>query len=148
MELPSDLLQRPRPAVVQSEPETDHLALPLGQRTQNLIELLSEQRVGGRLGGHLNILVLNESAEMTVLLLADRRLEGNRLLRDLLDLTDFLHRNIHLLRDFLRRGLPAKLLKQLALYADQPVDCLHHMNRDPDRPRLIGDRPRDGLADP
>ena len=44
--------------------------------------------------------------------------------------------------------LAAEVLQQLALHADELVDRLDHVHGDPDRARLVGDRARDGLADP
>src|SRR4029079_15698278 len=37
---------------------------------------------------------------------------------------------------------------QLAPYVHHLVELLDHVHGDPDRPRLVGDRARDGLADP
>src|SRR5207244_12943802 len=44
--------------------------------------------------------------------------------------------------------LAAVLVQQLARRADQLVDRLDHVHRDADRPRLVGDRAGDRLADP
>ncbi len=85
---------------------------------------------------------------MTVLLLPDRSLQGHRLLADLQDLTHPVHRHVHLLCNLLRGWLPAQFLEKLAADADQLIDGLHHMDRDPDGPGLVGDGPGDGLTDP
>ena len=85
---------------------------------------------------------------MAVLFLADRRLQRNRLLRDLLDFPHPLHRDIHLLSDLLRRRIPAQLLQELPVHPDQFIDCLHHMHRNADRPGLVRDGPGNGLPDP
>ena len=45
-------------------------------------------------------------------------------------------------------GLPAEVLVQLPLDPGHLVDRLDHVHRDPDRPRLVGDRPGDRLPDP
>ena len=44
--------------------------------------------------------------------------------------------------------LAAERLHQLALDVDDLVELLDHVHRDADRARLVGDRPRDRLADP
>src|SRR3954451_2124003 len=91
---------------------------------------------------------------MRVLLLTDRRLEGDRLLRDLDDLADLLGGDLdllalrHRLGDLLDRRLPAELLEELARDADEAVDRLDHVDRDADRPSLVRDGARDRLTDP
>src|SRR5699024_9309960 len=50
--------------------------------------------------------------------------------------------------DLFGKRLSSQLLKELSGYADQLVDRLHHMHRDADRPRLVGDGSCDRLADP
>ena len=50
--------------------------------------------------------------------------------------------------DLLDRRLAAQLLEQGAADADQAVDRLHHVDRDADRARLVGDGARDRLPDP
>ena len=52
------------------------------------------------------------------------------------------------MRDLVGSGLAAELLDELALDVHHLVELLDHVHRDPDRARLVGDRPRDGLADP
>ena len=54
----------------------------------------------------------------------------------------------HLGGDLLGHGLPAHVLQQLPLHADELVDLLHHVHGDADGARLVGDGPGDGLADP
>ena len=51
-------------------------------------------------------------------------------------------------RDLLGGRLAAELLHQLALDVHHVVELLHHVNGDPDRARLVGDRSRDRLPDP
>ena len=85
---------------------------------------------------------------MTVLLLADGGFQADRFLSDFQDFTNPLHRHIHLGRDFLRGGVVAQFLEELAGHPDDLVDSFHHMNRDADGPGLVGDGTSDGLADP
>ena len=59
-------------------------------------------------------------------------------------------RAVHLssVGDLVRLGLAAEALHELALDVGDPVQLLDHVDGDADRPRLVGDRPRDRLADP
>ncbi len=67
---------------------------------------------------------------------------------DLQDLADLVGGDPHLPPDLLRERLAAEVLEELTLDADELVDRLDHVHRDPDRARLVGDRAGDGLADP
>src|SRR2546427_3730421 len=119
VELLADLLERSGPAILQAEPELQDAPLPAGQGVQHGLHLLLEQLVRGRLGGGQRAPVLDEVAEVRVLLLADRRLERDGLLRDLDDLADLLPRDDdlpaagHRLGDLLDRRLAAQLLESL-----------------------------------
>ena len=85
---------------------------------------------------------------MAVLLLTDRRFEGNRLLRNFQDLFDLALLNVQLVRDLLRRRLTAQLLHHGVRRAQHTVDRLDHVHRNADRTRLVGDGAGDGLPDP
>ena len=148
IEFLADFLKRACTAVIQTEPQAEDLLLSLRQRSQHLDELLLQKCEGCGIRRDRNVVILNKVSEMAVLLLTDRRLERDRLLRDLQDLTDTLYGHIHLFRDFLRGRLAAEFLKELSGHTDQLVDRLDHMDRNTDRPRLIRDRSRDRLAEP
>src|SRR4051794_6764147 len=154
VELLADLLERACAPVLEAEPQLEDTTLAAGQRVEDGFDLLLQQLVRRRLGRGERPAILDEVAEVGVLLLADRRLERDRLLRDLDDLADLLggdHDLLalgHRLGDLLDRRLAAELLEQLAGDADEPVDGLDHVDRDPDRPGLVRDGPRDRLADP
>ena len=92
--------------------------------------------------------VLDEVAEVRVVVVADRRLHRDRLLGDLEDLADLLLGHLHLLGEQRRIGLLPGLLQDLARDAVHLVDGLDHVHRDADGARLVGDRARDRLADP
>ena len=92
--------------------------------------------------------VLDQVAELGVLVLADRGLERDRLLGDLLDLAHPLGGDLELLGDLRDAGLAAEVLEELALHAREAVDRLDHVDGHADGARLVGDGPRDGLADP
>ncbi len=98
--------------------------------------------------GDNSLRVLDEVAQLGVLLLADGRLEGHRLLGDLLDLAHAVGAHIHLGADLLRGRVAAEVLKQLALHAHELVDGLDHMDRDTDGTGLVGDGAGNGLTDP
>src|SRR6266545_868623 len=73
-------------AVREPEAEAQHLFLARGQRVQHLVGLLAETQADYALDRRAHLLVLDEVAQVAVLLLADRRLERDRLLGDLEDL--------------------------------------------------------------
>ncbi len=50
--------------------------------------------------------------------------------------------------DLLDRGVAVAVRLELALGAVELLEDVVDVDRDPDRARLVGDRPRDGLADP
>ena len=85
---------------------------------------------------------------MGVLLLTDRRFQRNRLLRDLEYLAHLFDGHAHLGGYFLCAGVVAKLLKQLARYADDLVYSLDHVDGEADGSGLVGDGARDRLTDP
>src|ERR1035437_7938889 len=85
---------------------------------------------------------------MRIFLFADRRLERDRLLRDLQHLADLRHRDVHPLRDLLGGRLAPPPLHERARGANQLVDRLDHVDRDTNGSRLVRDRAGDRLADP
>src|SRR5438874_5972924 len=143
-----DLLERVVRALPDAEAQPQHLLLPRRERGEHLARLILEVQAHHRVRGRGRRLVLDEVADDRVLLLADRRLEGDRLLGDLHDPTHLVGREIHVFADLLRRGLAAHLLHQEARGAHQLVDRLYHVHGDADGARLIGDRARDRLPDP
>src|SRR5258708_537737 len=147
-EVLADRLERVLAGVAHADAHLDHLFLARRQRLQALIRLLLEVQVDHRVGRGHDLTILDEVAEMRILLLADRRLQRNRLLRDLQDLPDLRHGDVHALGDLFRSRLAPELLHQSPRRANQLVDRLDHVDRDADRPRLVGDGAGDGLADP
>src|SRR5262245_16850493 len=148
LEVLTHLLERVVRLLADAEPHPEHLLLARGERGQHLPGLLGQVHVDHRVRGRDQALVLDEVAEVGILLLADRGLEADRLLGDLQDLPHLVQRELHLLRDLFRSGLAADLLNQVAAGADQLVDRLDHVHRDADGARLIGDGPGDRLTDP
>ena len=89
-----------------------------------------------------------KSPEVRVLVVADRRLHRDRLLGDLQDLAHLVLGHLHAHGQLFGRRLAAHLLQHLPRDAVQLVDRLDHVHRNADGARLVGDRARDGLADP
>src|SRR5215831_15778384 len=147
-EILADLLQRVLAAVGESEAQPEHLLLARRERVQHLVRLLPQREADHAFDGRADLLVLDEVAEVAVLLLADRRLEGNGLLGDLQHLAHLVDRHFHLDRDLFRRGLASQLLHELARGPDELVDGLDHVHGDADGAGLVGDRAGDGLANP
>src|ERR1044072_5409685 len=90
----------------------------------------------------------DEIAQLGVVLIANRFLQGDRKLGDAEDLAHFAKRPAQLLSDLGRLGLATEALDELALNMGDTVELLDHVHRNADRPRLVGDRPGDRLADP
>src|SRR5581483_2450358 len=109
-EVLTDLLERMLAAVRQSEAQPQDLLLARRERVQHLVGLLTEAEADDRVDRRHHLLVLDEIAEVAVFLLADRRLQRDRLLGDLQDLAHLVDRDFHLGRDLLRRRLAAQLL--------------------------------------
>src|SRR6267143_5503379 len=143
------LLQGPRTSVVgQSEPQSDHLRLALAQRFQNFVLFVLQHRERGRLRRRDDARVLDEIAEVRIVVLADRTIQRDRLLRRLEHALDLVDRELELPGDLLGSGLPAQLLHEPPRRAHHLVDRLDHVHRHADRARLVRDRAGDRLADP
>src|SRR3990172_11250915 len=82
-EVLADLLEGVLAAVGEAEAEAEHLLLARRERVQHLVGLLSQAEADDGLHRGDDLLVLDEVTEVAVLLFADRRLEGDRLLGDL-----------------------------------------------------------------
>src|SRR3989337_4601139 len=81
-EVLADLLERVLAAIRQPEAEPQHLLLARGQRGQHLVRLLPEREADDGLHGRDHLLVLDEVAEVAVLLLPDPRLAADVMLRE------------------------------------------------------------------
>ena len=93
-------------------------------------------------------MVLDEVTEVGVLLLADGRLERDRLLRDPHHTADLVERYLHAVGDLFGRRLPTQLLDQAARGTNELIQGLDHVDRDADGSRLVGDGAGDGLPNP
>src|SRR3954451_2678607 len=97
----ADLLQRPRASAGEAEAHLDDLALALRQGRQGAVDVLLAQVLGGDLEGRLSGLVLDEVAELGLLLLADRLLERDRLLAHAQDVAHLARGALELAGDLL-----------------------------------------------
>src|SRR3954449_10938174 len=143
-----DLLERPRASAGEPEAHLDDLALALRQGRQRAAAFLLAVVLRGDLERRLRRLVLDEVAELGLVLLADRLLERDRLLGHPQDVAHLARRALELVGDLLRRRLAAERLDELALDLHDLVELLDHVHRDADRAALVGDRAGDRLADP
>src|SRR6188474_2509795 len=147
-EVLAHLFERMLAAVADAEAHLDDLLFARRQRLQHRLGLFLQVEIDDRFRRRHRGAVLDEVAEMRIFLFADRRLERNRLLRDLQDLADLRDRDVHAARDLFRGRLATELLDQRARGADQLVDRLDHVDRDADGARLVRNRAGDRLADP
>src|SRR5216683_145520 len=142
------LLQRALMTVVEPEAQLDHATLPRRERVEHVLHLGVEHGERGGVRGRDCLTVLDEVAEMRVLLLADRGLERDRGLGKPYDLPHPLRGDPHLLADLFLAWLPPNLLEQAARHPRQLVDHLNHVYRNADRSRLVSEGTGDGLPDP
>src|SRR3954470_13271023 len=104
VELASHFFERARPAVLEAEAQLEHAPFAEREPLEDALHLLLEQLVRCRVRWRERLVVGDEVAEVAVLFLTDRRLERDRLLRDLDDLADLVRRDEHALRYLLRSG--------------------------------------------
>src|SRR5437763_10194772 len=143
----ADLLEGLRLRLVEPVTELEHLPLAVRQRRERLRERLAPER-------DLDLVLRkrpvagDEVAEGRVLLVADRLVEAGGGPRRGEHLVRLLQRQARLFGDLLERRLAAELGPQEPLRAVHLLEPLDDVDGHPDRPRLVGKRPRDGLADP
>ena len=92
--------------------------------------------------------VFDELAEAAVVAFADRAIEADRVAADVEHAFGFFEPDAGGERRFLGRRLAAHFLQQLLGRVAQLHQHVDHVDRDPDRAGLIGDRPGDRLANP
>ena len=99
----ADLLERVRLAVVHAEAQAQDVCLTLCQRVEDLAERLGQQRVARGIRRARRVVILNEGADGRILLVADRRIERQRVRRRAVRLDDLLDWEVQLLGDLLER---------------------------------------------
>src|SRR6266540_6766968 len=123
--------------------ELEHLALAARERAEDLPQRLLAERGLGLLVGKRQVLVGDEVAELRLVLVADGLLERDRRLRAAADVLDLVACELEVTADLRRRGLAPELRAELALRAHDLVELLDHVDRHPDRARLVRERARD-----
>src|SRR5439155_1737516 len=111
----TDLLERARLRSREPEAELDHLPLAVGQRVERPLDVLAAELHRRGVERRLGLLVLDEVAELRLLLLADRLLERHRQLRHPQDLAHLLGRHLELERDLVRLRLAAESPRSIRL---------------------------------
>src|ERR1043166_6146630 len=144
----ADFFQRVLAAVADAEAHLNDLLFARRECLKDRLGLFLQVQVDDRFGRRDDLAIFDEVAKMRIFLLANRRFERDRLLRDLQDLADLADRNVHALGNLFGGRFAAKLLHERTRGANELVDRLDHVHRDADGARLVGDRPGDGLADP
>src|SRR5262249_55507991 len=142
----ADLLERVLALVADAEPEAQDLLFLGRERAEGALHLVRQVLADQAVVRRFRALVLEEVAQLRVL--ADRGLERERLARGLEDEPDLAGGYTGLLGQLLGRGLATHLVDEGAVDARDAIERLDHVHRDADRARMVGDGPRDGLADP
>src|SRR4051794_31739523 len=143
----ADLLERLRLGVLEPVAQDEHPSLALREDGERRCQRLAAQR-GLDLFLRERAVALDEVPEGRVLLVADRLVEARRRARRGLDLVRLVDRQRRLLRDLLERRLAPELRPGRPLGAIHLLEPLDDVHRHANRARLVGERPRDRLADP
>src|SRR5437667_12878682 len=96
----------------EAEPHFNNLFFTRRERLQNLFGDFAESSGDYRVGWIGDGSVFDKVAQVRVFFLTYGSLEGDRLLRDLQNLSHFRNRDIHFLGDLFRAGLAAEFLNQ------------------------------------
>src|SRR5471030_270088 len=148
VELLADLFQRMVGRHFDAETHAQYLRLTRGQRIEHVLHDAAHRGVQRGVGRRQRVVVLDEVAEVRIVVVADWRLHRNRLFGDLHDLTDLISRHLHLDGQGRRIWLGARFLQDLTRNAVHLVDRFDHMHGNTDGAGLVGDRTGDGLAYP
>src|SRR5215467_11129233 len=147
-ELVADLFQRVVLVHADAEAHAEYTLLPRRERGERARGGLAQVRLNGGVDRQDRVLVLDEIAEVGILLVADRSFQRQRLLSDLEHLAHLLERHAEFLGKLLGRGLAADLVEYLARLTHDFADGLDHVHGDADGARLVGGSARDRLPDP
>ena len=146
-EAAADLLERPRLLAVEAEAEREHVAHARVQRLECRGKLGRAEVRRRRLVRLLGVGVLDQVA-VEALAVAHRRLERDRILDEVEQLLDALLGETALLGELGDRRVAVELLREDPPGAHHAAHLLGDVHRQADRAALVGERPRDGLADP
>ena len=92
--------------------------------------------------------IFDKVYKVGVFLFANGGFQGNGVLGNLLNFDNLFRSDAHVVGNFLWGGFTAQLLQKCALSANLAVDCFHHMYRDTNCARLVGNGTSDCLANP
>src|SRR6516162_11670662 len=144
----TDLFQRVVRIHADAEAHADYTLLARCEQGERARRGLAQVRLDDGVDRQDRVLVLDEIAEVGILLVADRGFQRQRLFHYLEHLANLLERHAELLGKLLGRGLASDLVEQLARRAHDLRDCVHHVHGDTDGARLVSNRARDRLPDP
>src|SRR4029079_19104609 len=119
-----DLFERMVGTLADPEAQAEDLLLARGERRQHAPGLIAQVDRDTRLDLRQHALVLDEVAEVAVLVLADRRLERDRLAADAENAPHLIGRELHTNADLFGGRLAAELLHEEARHAHQLVHRL------------------------
>src|SRR5918911_1684851 len=140
------LAQRGRVVAVDAVAQPDHLLLLVGELRDRAPERLLAQRDLDLLLG-LRAVAREQVSEAGLLLAADRLVEARDRARGVAQLADLVQRQLSRLRDLLVGRVAAEPGGQLALGARDLALALADMDRQPDRPALVGEAALDRLRE-
>src|SRR5262249_54434263 len=144
----ADLFQRVVLVNADAEAHADYTLLAGREQGERARGGLAQVRLDSGVDRQDRVLVLDEIAEVGILLVADRSFQRQRLLGDLEHLAHLLERHAALFGKLLGRGLAADLIEHLARLTHDFADGLDHVHGDADGARLVGGSARDRLPDP
>ena len=122
--------------------------MAIGQHGQGAANVVAAQALAGQLERRLGPVVLDEVSELDAIVVADRLLQRDGLLRHAQDVAHLARAPAQLAGDLGGRGLAAQRRQEPAFGVRDLVELLDDVNRDANRAALLGDRAGDGLADP
>src|SRR5215211_5730490 len=146
-ELAADLLERLRLFAAEAEAERQHALHARVQPGQSPGELAGTEVLRGRAGGRLGVLVLDQVG-VEALAVPDGRLEADRILHELEQLVHALDGEAALDGELFRRRVTVELLREDPAGAQDTARLLRHVDGQPDRAPLVGERAGHRLADP
>src|SRR5262249_22389950 len=146
-ELLADLFQRVVLVHAQAEAHANYTLLARRERGERARRGLAQVRLDRGVDRQDRVLVLDEIAEVGILLVADRGFQRQRLFHYLEHFANLLERHAELLGKLLGRGLAADLVEHLARRTYDFADALHHVHGDAYGQRLDVDRARARLPE-
>src|SRR5438552_11101289 len=127
-ELLADLFERVVGVHADAEAHAQHPLLARGERGEHARRSLAQVRLDRGVDRQDRILVLDDIAEVRILLVADPRLQRDRLLGDFQHFSHLLERHAELFRELLWRRLAAYLVQHLPRRAHDLVDGPDHVH--------------------